>query len=172
MPRMCNWLVTFASQNTTSLTSWWQREKGTEIENLGENDDDGLSKLSEDNNQSRLSSFFSPTSRSSDFVLVSKLPKVLSNPQYMKSAHPFCWQHTLHTDKSKITSKSGFTFQTWRIYCNQHPTRRRVRLLNYNQTLEFLGRLLVSHIQELSAAVVWTLTANTPNCSQSDTATW
>lgn len=73
-----------------------------------------------------------PHSTSSVFVLVSKLPKILSNPLNMRNAHPFFWQHTLHTDKSKITSKSCFTFQTWSFYCNQHTARRRVRLLNYN----------------------------------------
>ena len=147
-----SWL--FPSRNTTSRTSYGRREKGTEVRR--ERDYASHSKLLQDVSINHLCCHHpflthSPLSRSSIFVLVSKLPKIPPTHPLLnlKSAHPFHWQHTPHTVKSKITSKSCFAFQIWRLYYNQLPARRRVRLLHYNQkknTQQFLGTALVSHL--------------------------
>ena len=154
MPRMCDWLVTFflpelqPHRHCTGEKKRALKLSGSSTRLAAQNFSKTYQSI---NHLVRYHPFLthSPLSRRSIFVLVSKLPKVLSHPPppNVKSAHPFNWQHTPHTVKSKITSKSCFTFQVWRLYYNQLPARRRVRLLNYNQknTQQFLGTVLVSH---------------------------
>lgn len=161
-PGTCDWLVSSASQNTASQHS----RTSTKTESLGrERRSQLLKTFPKCINQSSVSNTFSPQ-REIRLCFGFKVARShIQPPDAEEHTHPFYWQHT---DTSKITSKSCFTFQTWGFYGNQLPARQIFKLQPTRR--EFLGRVLMGPIQEWSEGCG--LKTHCDNCSQSDTATW